>query len=237
MASEIQGSGDHARSRAIAIGKVIRGFAGFTKFLLFIAVALAVMNWLGDFLHAPLGIKDNPPEPGTLVQLAQFLFWPLCIGFIGFRVLQWCFETYTLVEIAVCGSIFAIWCLTALWVVQNRFHRELIPGSRAIVRIVLPFVLGLLALATNLFLSWAFVRQSRGKGLRYKVGSLFMCISAMIAIFSFAELCKGIRPPYEGYAAVSALLFFVGVGIVPLREIGKSAADTTEASTAHQDGN
>jgi hypothetical protein len=54
---------------------------GLSCFVLFPTVICVVANWVDDFLHAPLGIKDNPPEPGVIVQFAQIAFWPVVIAF------------------------------------------------------------------------------------------------------------------------------------------------------------
>jgi hypothetical protein len=48
-----------------------------TLFLIAIASLLSLMNGLDDFLHAPIGIKDHPPEPGALVQMADAAWLPL----------------------------------------------------------------------------------------------------------------------------------------------------------------
>lgn len=58
-------------------------------FLLAIASALDFLNFLGDFLHAPIGIKDYPPEPNVIVQLAKLAIIPLTLsaglcGVLGF---------------------------------------------------------------------------------------------------------------------------------------------------------
>ena len=52
-------------------------------FLVLIALVL-ISNWLDDFLHAPIGIKDNPPAPGAIVQVAHLSFWPIymCWGIL-----------------------------------------------------------------------------------------------------------------------------------------------------------
>ena len=45
----------------------------FYIFAVLLAIALLAIfaNSLDDFLHAPIGIKDDPPEPGLIVQFAQ----------------------------------------------------------------------------------------------------------------------------------------------------------------------
>lgn len=56
--------------------------------LLALVTASVILNWLDDFLHAPIGIKDYPLEPGIVVQLARLAWIPLFLsallfGFLG----------------------------------------------------------------------------------------------------------------------------------------------------------
>lgn len=53
----------------------------------FMSITLG-MNWLGDFLHAPIGIKDNPPDPGTLIQIEQLIFAPAMTCFVVLHFLR-----------------------------------------------------------------------------------------------------------------------------------------------------
>jgi hypothetical protein len=56
--------------------------------LLAIASASIILNGLDNFLHAPIGIKDNPPEPGIVVQLAQLAWIPLLLSVLLFGILR-----------------------------------------------------------------------------------------------------------------------------------------------------
>lgn len=57
-------------------------------FLLAWIVLAIFANGLGDFLHAPIGIKDNPPEPGIVIQFARIACYPVVACFIALRVLM-----------------------------------------------------------------------------------------------------------------------------------------------------
>lgn len=60
---------------------------GLSRISMFLIAFVFVLNWLDIFLHAPIGIKDNPPEPGVLVTFAQMAFWPVfaCCVVLGFQ--------------------------------------------------------------------------------------------------------------------------------------------------------
>src|ERR1700754_965991 len=47
--------------------------------LLVLAVLVLGGNWLDEFLHAPIGIEDNPTQPGAILQVAHLAFWPTYI--------------------------------------------------------------------------------------------------------------------------------------------------------------
>jgi hypothetical protein len=54
-----------------------------------LAVALDIGTGIDNFLHAPIGIKDNPPDPGALVDLARDLIFPLAIGWLVLKLFRW----------------------------------------------------------------------------------------------------------------------------------------------------
>jgi hypothetical protein len=62
----------------------------FALFLLALATVFVILNWLDDFLHAPIGIKDYPPEPGFVVQLAGLAWIPLVLSvlLLGFLAIM-----------------------------------------------------------------------------------------------------------------------------------------------------
>jgi len=48
-------------------------------YLSILAGLIDFQNDLVNFLHAPIGVKDHPPEPMALVQFARLAFWPVLI--------------------------------------------------------------------------------------------------------------------------------------------------------------
>jgi hypothetical protein len=56
--------------------------------LLVLAIFLDFCDELGNFLHAPIGFKDNPPESGAVVQIAQVAWIPLLVGVLLFGFLK-----------------------------------------------------------------------------------------------------------------------------------------------------
>lgn len=82
-----------------------------SAFLFVVAFACDFLNGLDNFLHAPIGIKDNPPEPGFIVELAQLLWWPLILTtmLLGyFRVMTRLFKFVPLLLgtlIVFCGVV------------------------------------------------------------------------------------------------------------------------------------
>lgn len=57
-------------------------------FLLFLIVVGVGGNWLHDFLLSPIGIKENPPEPGIAIQIEKIAVIPVSIVFTILCVLK-----------------------------------------------------------------------------------------------------------------------------------------------------
>jgi hypothetical protein len=94
------------------------------------AVLLDIGNGLDNFLHAPIGIKDNPPEPGPLVALAQALILPLGIGYIALRILRWISKEMGAAFVAGTIACVVLVSVTASALLgKSQWHYEFIPGS------------------------------------------------------------------------------------------------------------
>jgi hypothetical protein len=98
--------------------------------LLIVATASVILNWLDDFLHAPIGIKDYPPEPGLVVQIAQLAWIPLVLsvflsGFFGF--MSRVFKPVPLLLgtlIVTCGSISLVGGILGEYKGEELFHGQ-----------------------------------------------------------------------------------------------------------------
>ena len=72
----------------VDVALVISGF-----FLVLITLSI-VSNGVFNFLRAPIGIKDNSPDPGLLVRFAQLAFYPVGTAFALLFVVKKASESY-----------------------------------------------------------------------------------------------------------------------------------------------
>jgi hypothetical protein len=65
---------------------------GISWFLIVCSLVFIVGNWVWNFLHVPIGIKDNPPQPDFIVRYAQHAVWPLLIAWLVLRGVKFIFD-------------------------------------------------------------------------------------------------------------------------------------------------
>ena len=105
--------------------------------LYYIALYLTVMafimvfgNGLDNFLHAPIGIKENPPPPSDLVALADALVVPIGISTFVLRFFRWlCREFPTSVVLTWFGGIIFFGIAGVAFIGKFWLHQEIVPGS------------------------------------------------------------------------------------------------------------
>jgi hypothetical protein len=98
--------------------------------LLWLAIALDIGTGIDNFLHAPIGIKDNPPDPGALVDLARDLIIPLVIGWVVLKLFRWFAKEMGAKFVAgAVAWIVGVAFLVSAMLAKSRWHPEFIPGS------------------------------------------------------------------------------------------------------------
>ena len=102
---------------------------GISGLALGFIVLLIVSNGISDFLRAPIGIKDNPPDPELLIQYARLALNPVALAFALLWALKTAAARYStklvLLGLASVGACAAL-VISLIGVI---IHRELIPGS------------------------------------------------------------------------------------------------------------
>lgn len=189
---------------------------GLCLFLLcWLALAISI-NWLGDFLHAPIGIKDNPPAPGIFVQLAQVAFYPVLAVCLALRVLKYLTNVYSTKAVLWGTGGFVLWALLAVLVAGILFHREFIPGTYYFWKTVGPLLSELFLLGFDLFIAYALVTgwTSAYTG-KQKFATILVTLSAISAVVGFVGLRISSAANLAGFAALAFLLFIGGVSTLP----------------------
>jgi len=166
---------------------------GLSCLLICLMTAILGMNWLGNFLHAPIGIKDNPPEPNAVVQLTQFAFWPVFVLFGVMLLLKNLTIDISLREFFKGSIVFTLlaapFALLIVLIGGLLLHREFIPGTYFFWNTLAPILFtGGLLLYDCL---WAYVLVRSLKitdTARKKFAAVFIGLSAVCGIVGFAGL-------------------------------------------------
>lgn len=172
-------------------------------------IVIAVLsNWLSDFLHAPIGIKDNPPEPGAMVQIAQALLLPVGVCFLVLWALRLLTREFTSKQIAIATGGFGLWC-AAVWGLYAAFtHR---PEARYFQFAWTVLVAGIL-LAVDAFAAYAFIRGwEREDSLKENCAALLIILSVIPAAAAFVGICIPRFDNLIGYAFPAGGMFTVGI--------------------------
>jgi hypothetical protein len=115
------------------------GLSWLLFLLLASATALVVLNWLDDFLHAPIGIKDYPPEPGMIVQLANLAWLPLLVILLIFALLSFMSSFAKTIPLLLGTSLVSCGVLSLIGGILGELKStELFAGEQFFVRDVTP---------------------------------------------------------------------------------------------------
>jgi hypothetical protein len=177
-----------------------------------LATFLVVLNWLDDFLHAPIGIKDYPPEPGVLVQAAQLAWAPLLltVGLFAFlRFASTMFSTVPLLlgtVIVICGSVSLVGGLL------GEAKKEYFHGQQYFTQTVTPFLYILFLMAwTGVGANHCIMKWKGGGKVRHGIAGLILLLAIVTAIVG---LYIGRGEKDSGPLLVIIGLLFVGVAII-----------------------
>jgi hypothetical protein len=223
MVTETESSQEVGASGSTPHSRIV--FAWHLSGLVLLLLTLVVAgNAVSNFLHAPIGIKDNPPDPELLVQFARIAIYPVGILFIGLGLLIHMAETMSAKDILwifVGVVAFALSTVPAVFLIGVALHREIIPGSnyllplfRLVFRAIL-FILPLVFLVVDLYAAyWFFASWKPTKARRDKCAALLVGFSTCPAVVAFIGHCMPIgesffRNPLWVIAAFS--LFFGGL--------------------------
>lgn len=212
---------------------------GLTGFLLVIILLAILENWIINFLHAPIGIKDNPPEPSIMVQIAQFTSWPIGICFGVASVLKILIEDRTPKEAILIVVRFALYLASLVVLVALGFaavlHRELIPGTFFLWKIAEPLVATVsvyLFCAVFLILdgviSYSWIRSWNNFGIRGKIATVLAGLSTISGLGGFIGMCAN-KPDASG-PGLLAIVLFVGAYICMPQPAKESSPEVIERS-------
>lgn len=153
--------------------------------LLVLAIIMDVGNGLGNFLHAPIGIKDNPPDPGPFVDLARALIVPLILGYIGLRVLRWLAKEMGWVDVMATLVSLAVVAVLGSSIWAMRGHPEYIPGSVYLIHAAMKiwaFLFGTIVVLGDAFFAWEYFKFWRKER---KVMQVIAGLGFLISTFLF----------------------------------------------------
>ena len=147
-----------------------------------LAMFLVVLNWLDDFLHAPIGIKDYPPEPGALVQIAQLSWMPLLCAVALFAFLRFASKAFSTAPlllgtvIIICGPVSLVGGLL------GEANKEYFHGQHYFTQTVTPFLYILFLMAwVGLGANHCIKKWKNGGNLRYGLAGMILILALVAA--------------------------------------------------------
>jgi hypothetical protein len=193
-----------------------------SRFFLILIVIVVCINWLGDFLHAPLGIKDNPPEPGPLVQFAQVAIFPALICYFVLRVMKYFSGEYSSRDFLLGSAGVLLFISVVLLLVGPVLHRELIPGTFYFWRTLAAPLSGAAFLTFDGSLAYGLIRNWRSlDNVRYKWSAALFVLSTLFGVVALIGFCVPSEKKFLICGAWAVLLFILGVLLTPLTKESK----------------
>lgn len=191
--------------------------------LMVFGLILVVGTGLDNFLHAPIGIKDNPPPPSALVAFAQDLLTPIIVIWVALRVLRWISKEFGVVGVAgTVAWVVVVAVMASAFLARSRWHYEFIPGSVWLFTKgswLFAFLLGLGVTVVDGYFSWSFIKKlTIDKSFRkphwFAAGTGFTASTILfVAAFIFHFLSNGDRA--ESLAVCGVIIGIVGLCFVP----------------------
>lgn len=210
---------------------LIRRALQLSSFALGFVILVIIGNGLGDFLIAPIGIKENPPVPGGLVQFARAANGPVLFCFFVLYILkvfvpEECTSKQFFRGIAalVLGAALAIFFVVLI--VGEVQHREFIPGTYYFWNRILPFIFLTILLLMDLFFAHSVLRSWKVMASkREKFGAVLIGLSAFPAVLGFIGFVAS-KGSLVVNVPLAILLFIVGVACIPKRskDLGSEVA-------------
>jgi hypothetical protein len=160
--------------------------------LLAIATALVVLNWLDDFLHAPIGIKDYPPEPGFIVLFAKLAFIPLVLSllFLGFlSLMSWILDTVPLLlgtAIIIFGGVSLVGGILGEHRGAELFHGQAYFSQTVTPILYILFLMSCVGLGAN----HCIVKWKIDQKPRYGIAGLCLLLSISMALIGLLGMAQ-----------------------------------------------
>ena len=149
-----------------------------------IATALVVLNWLDDFLHAPIGIKDYPPEPGLIVLFAKLAFIPLVLSVLLLGFLSLMSRFLNTIPLLLGTAILTFGSASLVGRMLGEYMgRELFHGQAYFTQTVTPilFVLFLMS-CVGMGANHCIVKWKSDRKPRYGIAGLCLLLSISMAL-------------------------------------------------------
>lgn len=207
--------GDEESKPESESGMSLHDWITILRFVLILMIIVVSMNWLGDFLHAPIGIKDNPPEPSVFVRYVQVALWPAAVCFIVLSGVKLLTETYSYKQILFGFTTFVLGAVFVGMLAGEVLHREFIPGTHylwnsyiTVATFLFPVAL---VLADVIFAGILLFGWKRSDSIRDKLGTVLVGLSTVPAVAAFIGLCIG-KEHLMLNAVWAILLFIIGMG-------------------------
>jgi hypothetical protein len=160
--------------------------------LLAIATALVVLNWLDDFLHAPIGIKDYPPEPGFVILFAKLSFIPLVLSvlLLGFlSLMSRIFNTVPLLlgtAIITFGGVSLVGGILGEHKGEELFHGQAYFSQTVTPILYILFLMSCVGIGAN----HCIVKWKSDRKPRYGIAGLCLLLSISMALIGFLAISQ-----------------------------------------------
>jgi hypothetical protein len=177
---------------------------------LVLATFLVVLNWLDDFLHAPIGIKDYPPEPGALVQIAQLAWIPLLFVVALTAFLRFASRAFSTVPLLLGAVIVTCGPVSLVGGLLGDAKREYFHGQQYFAHSVTPFLYILFLMAwVGLGANHCIKKWKNGGKPRHGLAGLILIlalVTAWVGLF--------LRNEDSGVILLMSGFLLVGVGFI-----------------------
>ena len=191
--------------------------------LLAIATALVVLNWLDDFLHAPIGIKDYPPEPGFVILFAKLAFIPLMLSVLLLGSMSLMSRFLNTIPLLLGAAIFTFGGVSLVGRILGE-HKgvELFHGQAYFLQIVTPilFVLCLMS-CVGMGANHCIVKWKSDRKPRYGIAGMCLLLSISMALIGLLGVSEN-NDSLSLFFVYGIIMVMIGFAVYKSNQLIKS---------------
>lgn len=176
-----------------------------------LAIFLLTLNWLDDFLHAPIGIKDNPPEPGILVQTASLVWIPLLLTVVLFGFLRFGSRVFSTVSLLLGTIIVTCGSVSLVGGILSETKKQYFEGQQYFTQTVTPVLYILFLMAwVGVGANHCIMKWKKGGKVRHGIAGLFLLLAIICGL---CGLFVAVKNNDSGGLLVLIGMLLLGFGI------------------------